>query len=117
MDETHTIGAVFSGPVKALANPQKLSLTKDPEGSGYGTVKGGGVICEALCTSETAVLYGPVEVPKVKAGAKVLLKATSAPGSGAVQWTGCETNPTPSECVLVIPNGPSTIGAKFDELE
>jgi streptogramin lyase len=114
MDKAETLKAVFSGPVKTIVEPKSLTLTK--EGSGYGTVKAAGLTCEVLCTSATSLYYGPVTSPKVKAGAKVTLKAISAPGSTAVSWTGCESNPTPSECVVVMETNKS-VSAKFDELE
>jgi streptogramin lyase len=114
MDKAETLKAVFSGPVKAIVEPKSLTLSK--EGSGYGTVKAAGLTCEVLCTSATSLYYGPVTSPKAKAGAKVTLKAISAPGSKAVEWTGCETNPTPSECVVVMETDKS-VSAKFDELE
>jgi List-Bact-rpt repeat protein len=114
MDKAETVKAVFSGPVKTLANSQKLTLTK--AGSGYGTVKAAGLACEALCSSATTLYYGPVTEPKPKTGAKVVLKAISAPGSKAVEWTGCESNPTPTECVVVMSESKS-VTATFDELE
>lgn len=108
MDKAETVKAVFSGPVKAITNPQKLTLTK--EGTGYGTVKAAGLTCEVLCTAAATLYAGP---PKA---AKVTLKATSAPGSKAVEWTGCESNPTPSECVVTMSEAKAVV-ATFDELE
>jgi streptogramin lyase len=115
MDEAITIKAVFSGPVKAIVNQKSLTLAK--EGNGYGTVKAAGLTCEVLCSTATSLYYGPVEVPKPKAGAKVTLKATSAPGSTQVAWTGCKENPTPNECIVVIGEEDAEVSAKFDELE
>jgi hypothetical protein len=110
-----TVTASFSGTPKAIANAQKLTLTK--AGSGYGTVKAAGLTCEVLCTSTVSLYQGPTGVePKVKPGKTVTLKATSAPGSKAVEWTGCESNPTPSECVVTMETNKSVI-ATFDELK
>jgi hypothetical protein len=46
----------------------------------------------------------------------VVLKATSAPGSKTVVWTGCESEPTPGECVVTMEEA-KTVTATFDELE
>ncbi|HEX2641214.1 MAG TPA: hypothetical protein VHL50_11600, partial [Pyrinomonadaceae bacterium] len=116
MDKAETVKAVFSGPVKAINSPKALTLTKDAEGTGFGTVKASGMACEALCTSATSLYAGPVLSPKFKAGYKVILKATSAPGSKTVEWTGCDSNPTASECIVVMESD-KAITAKFDELK
>ncbi len=108
-----TVTASFSGSPKVIANAQKLTLTK----AGSGTVKAAGLTCEVLCTSTVSLYQGPTGVePKVKPGKTVTLKATSAPGSKAVEWTGCESNPSPSECVVTMETSKS-VTATFDELE
>jgi uncharacterized repeat protein (TIGR02543 family) len=115
LSEATTVTATFSGARKAIAEAKTLTLNK--VGSGFGTVKATGLTCEALCTSATSLYAGPVTSPKVKAGATVILKATSAPGSKAVEWgAGCKSNPTPSECVVEMSEDKS-ITATFDELE
>jgi len=111
-DETTT--AVFSDPGKAIAEAKTLTL--DKEGSGFGTVKASGLTCEVLCTSTAALYTGPITEPKAKPGKVVVLKATSAPGSKAVSWTGCDSNPTPGECVVEMDED-HTVSASFDELE
>jgi hypothetical protein len=113
MDKAETVKAVFSGPVKAINEAKSLTLTKT--GSGYGTVKAAGLTCEVLCTGAVSLYYGPVTLPKPKAGAKVILKATPAPGSTAVEWSGC-TPLNATECEVVM-NTNASVGAKFDELE
>jgi len=115
MDAAETVKPIFSGTVKAIVNPQKLTLKK--EGTGVGTIKAAGLNCEALCTSATTLYYGAVTLPKVKTGAKVILKATTLPGSTSVTWSGCKENPTPGECVVVIGEASAEVSAKFDELE
>ncbi|MFL5900095.1 MAG: InlB B-repeat-containing protein [Solirubrobacterales bacterium] len=113
MDKAETVKAVFSGPVKAINKAKTLALAK--EGSGFGTIKAGGLTCEVSCTGATSLYYGPVTEPKFKAGAKVILKATPAPGSTAVTWSGCKVlNAT--ECEVVMETNAS-VTAKFDELE
>jgi hypothetical protein len=109
-----TVTATFAGAPKAIVNPQTLTLTK--AGSGYGTVKAAGLACEAECTSTQVLFAGPVTLPKPKPGKTVLLKATSAPGSKPVTWTGCESEPTPAECVVVMEEA-KEVTATFDELE
>jgi len=113
MDKAETVKAVFSGPVKTIVEPKSLTLTK--EGEGFGTIKASGLTCEVLCTGATSLYYGPVTLPKPKAGAKVILKATPAPGSTAVTWSGC-TPLNATECEVVM-NTNASVGAKFDELE
>jgi hypothetical protein len=113
MDKAETVKAVFSGPVKTIVEPKSLTLTK--EGKGFGTIKASGLACEVLCTSATSLYYGPVTLPKPKAGAKVILKATPAPGSTAVTWSGC-TPLNATECEVVM-NTNASVSAKFDEIE
>jgi streptogramin lyase len=113
MDKAETVKAVFSGPVKTINSPKTLSLTK--EGKGFGTVKASGLTCEVLCRSATSLYAGPVTLPKFKAGAKVILKATPAPGSTAVTWSGCKVL-SATECEVVMETNTS-VSAKFDELE
>jgi streptogramin lyase len=113
LSEAGTVHAKFGGAPKAIANPQKLTLNKS--GSGYGTIKATGLTCEALCTSTVSLYQGP-NVEKAKPGKTVILKATPAPGSKAVEWTGCESNPSPSECSVTMETA-KTVTATFDELE
>jgi hypothetical protein len=113
MNQDETVKAVFSGPVKAINEPKTLTLTK--EGNAFGTVKASGLTCEVLCTTASSLYAGPVTLPKAKPGAKVILKATPAPGSTAVTWSGC-TVLNATECEVVM-NTNASVSAKFDELE
>ena len=54
MDASEPIKAIFTGTPRALSPEEALTLTK--AGSGFGTVKGSGLACEALCTSTTSLL-------------------------------------------------------------
>jgi hypothetical protein len=103
------VTASFSGTAKVIPNAQKLTLTK--AGKGYGTVKAAGLICEALCTSTVSLYQGPTAKP----GKLVTLKATSAPGSKAVVWSGCESEPE-GNCVVTMESAKG-VTATFDELE
>jgi hypothetical protein len=120
MDKDETLEAVFSNPSKALSSEAELTLNK--AGSGFGTVKASGLGCEVLCSSTSVVYQGPYEGPYgAKPGKAVVLKATSAPGSGPVQWGAgdCDEEPVVEgsvEC-LVVMEATREVTASFDELE
>jgi hypothetical protein len=111
MDEAEEITAVFEGPVKKIAPAETLTLVK--AGSGFGTVKAAGLACEALCTSVSALYQGPMGV---KPGKTVILKAASAPGSKAVEWSGCDSIDAEGNCVVTMSSS-REVTAAFDELE
>jgi hypothetical protein len=113
MNSDETTEAVFSAVGKAIAEAKTLTLAK--EGSGYGTVKASGLACEVLCTSTSVLYQGPIGGEKPKAGKLVVLKAAPAPGSGAVEWSGC-TPISPTECEVTIA-GSTEVTATFNELE
>jgi sugar lactone lactonase YvrE len=106
------VKATFTASVKPLTSPKPLTVTK--AGTGYGTVKATGLTCEAACISTEVEYFGGVAVPKPKAAATVTLKATPQAGSDPVSWTGCESNPTPSECVVSMSSAKKVI-ARFEE--
>jgi hypothetical protein len=116
MNADETTKAVFSKAGKAFLGGSEKTLTLSKAGKGYGTVKASGLTCEVLCSSTAALYQGPLTEPKVKAGKIVVLKAVSAPGSDAVSWTGCDSNPTPGECVVAMETN-REVTAKFDELK
>ena len=116
MSSAKAVKATFSAPVKAIVNPQTLTLTK--AGSGYGTVKATGLACEAACTSEAVSYFGGEESPpakKAKPAALVVLTATSAPGSKTVVWSGCDEE-VEGKCVVSMSEA-QNVTATFDELE
>jgi Divergent InlB B-repeat domain len=116
MDEAETTEAVFSKPSKALKEESAATLTVTKAGSGFGTVKGtAGLGCEWLCTSTDVVYQGPVALPKPKPGKTVVLRSFPAPGSGAVEWTGC-TPISASECEVTMEED-TEVTATFEELE
>lgn len=114
MDETEEITAVFKGPTKTISPAETLTLAK--AGSGFGTVRAAGLVCEALCTSTDVIYQGPVTEPKPKIGKLVVLKAAPAPGSKAVEWSGCDSETEAGECVVTMETN-KTVTATFDELE
>ena len=113
MSSAKTVTAEFSGASKEVVNPKVLTLTK--AGSGYGTVKGTGLTCEPACTTTQVAYFGGVTEPKPKAAATVTLTAVSAPGSGPVSWSGCESEPE-GNCVVLMSKAQS-VTATFNELE
>jgi len=119
MDTDETTEAVFSNPSKALKEESAATLTVSKGSStGFGTVKGtGGLGCEFLCTSTDVVYQGPVSLPKPKPGKTVKLKASSAPGSAAVEWSGCTGFEEEGAICLVTMEEDTEVVATFDELE
>ncbi len=110
-----TVHAKFGGSPKPILEAKALTLTK--AGSGYGTVKGTGLTCEALCASTVSLYQGPTGIaPKNKPGKTVVLVATSAAGSKTVEWTGCDSNPTPAECSVAMESA-KNVTATFNEIE
>jgi hypothetical protein len=114
MNTNETIEAVFSDPGKAFSPAETLTLTKD--GSGLGTVKASGLTCEVLCSSASSIYQGPITLPKAKPGKVVVLKAVSAPGSKAVEWSGCDSIDGEGNCVVAMETS-KEVTATFDELE
>ena len=96
LSSAKSVKATFTVATKAVENPKTLTLTK--VGTGFGIVKAMGLTCEAACVSTKVDYFGGVEGPKPKAAATVTLKASSQAGSDPIQWTGCESNPTPGGC-------------------
>jgi len=119
MDKDETIKAVFSKTSKVLKEESEATLTVSKgEGTGFGTVKGtGGLGCEFLCTSTSVVYQGPVSLPKPKPGKTVKLKAISAPGSAAVEWSGCTGFEEEGAICLVEMSESKEVVATFNELE
>ena len=116
MNVDETTKAVFSKAGKAFLGGSEPTLTLSKEGSGYGTVKASGLVCEVLCTSTSVLYQGPITEPKPKAGKVVILKATSAPGSTKVAWTGCDSVNEAGECTVEMDEA-HAVSATFDELE
>jgi|GEM_PF-1097326 len=116
MNADETTKAVFSKAGKAFLSGSEPALTLNKAGSGFGTVKASGIKCEVLCSSQSALYQGPLTEPKVKPGKTVILKATSAPGSKAVAWSGCDSVTEAGECVVEMDEA-HAVTATFDELE
>jgi len=114
MDEAEEVTAVFKGPVMKIEPAETLTLLK--AGSGFGTVKAAGLVCEALCTSTSVLYQGPITLPKAKPGKTVILKGAPAPGSHAVEWSGCDSIDEEGSCVVTMESS-RKVTATFDELE
>jgi streptogramin lyase len=101
MSAAKSVGAEFSGPPpKKPTNP--LTVTK-AAGTGAGSVKGGGISCDANCSSNSVALTE---------GKEVTLKAKPAKGGSTFAgWTGCDSEPE-GNC-LVTMSGPKSVTAKF----
>ena len=110
--EATTVTATFSGSPKPILSPTALTLAK--AGSGYGTVKTAGLTCEALCTSATSLFQGTITEPKPKEAKIVILLAISAPGSQAVAWSGCDSEPE-GNCQVQMSSA-KEVTATFNEL-
>jgi len=114
MSASKTVKATFKAPLKAIVNPQVLSVSK-AAGTGYGTVKATGLACEAACTSTEVPYFGGEKSPpakKEKAPALVTLTALPAIGSSFSGWTGCESEPE-GKCVVSMGKAQS-VTARFE---
>jgi len=111
MSEARKVAATFKAPAKPLVNPQTLTLTK--AGTGTGTVKATGLLCEAACTSTQVAYYGGVTEPKPIAATTVTLTATPTPGSEFIGWTGCKSEPE-GKCVVLMSKAQG-VAARFEE--
>ncbi len=105
------VKATFTPAVKALVNPQTLTVSK--AGTGTGTVKAAGLACQAACASTKVAYYGGVIEPKPKTAAAVTLVATPTVGSDPVQWENCEAEPE-GKCVVSMSKARS-VTARFEE--
>jgi streptogramin lyase len=90
--EDKSVGAVFGGLSKAIAEPTALTVDKgeSEENRGHGTVKASGLYCEADCTETTVLYQGTITLPKPKAAKTVELSQTPAFGSEFAGWSGCD---------------------------
>jgi hypothetical protein len=111
MSSAKTVKATFKAAAKPIVNPQTLTLTK--AGTGTGTVKATGIVCEAACTTTQVPYYGGVTEPKPKAAATVTLVAIPTLGSDPVIWSGCESEPE-GKCVVLMSKAQS-VTARFEE--
>ena len=80
-------------------------LTVKKAGTGEGTVTSAppGIGCGPACHEETHVFYE---------NETVTLTENAETGSEFVKWTGCESNPTPAECVVTM-TAAKTVEAEF----
>jgi hypothetical protein len=101
MNMAESIEAVFTAlpaqSEKTITPTEALALSKG-KSTGFGTVKGSGIACEAECTS-TVVLYQGPNPPK--AAKIVTLTATPAFGSEFTGWSGSGCSGTGS-CVVTM---------------
>ena len=83
----------------------KLPLAVKKTGKGKGTVTSApsGINCGPACHEETHQFYEPDTVTLTETAEKL---------SQFVKWTGCESNPTPAECVVTM-TAAKTVEAEF----
>ena len=89
---------IFGPP--APFDPQLLTVEKAGAGEGAVTSLPAGISC------------GPVCEAQFNRETSVLLKATPAPGSVFVAWSGCDEEPSPGRCAVRM-GAPHTISAEF----
>jgi len=115
MSKSKAIKATFKAPVKPIANPQVLTVSK-AAGTGYGTVKGTGLACELACLSTEVPYFGGETAPpakKEKASYLVMLTQIPAVGSSFSGWTGCDEVNGEGKC-LVSMGSAKSVTARFD---
>ena len=92
--------AVFIFGPPATFPTQILTLTKTGTGQGTVTSIPGGIGCGEVCVGE------------FNQGTNVLLRATPAPGSAFIAWSGCEEEPGPGRCAVRM-SADRTVTAEF----
>ena len=93
LDATKVVTATFD----LIASPQVLKVTKD--GSGAGTVLGGGLLCGSTCSEVVAP------------GTSITLTANAASGATFTGWTGCDTS-SGTRCTVAM-TATRTVTASF----
>jgi uncharacterized repeat protein (TIGR02543 family) len=92
-----------------FAEIEKVPLTLEKFGTGLGTVTSSpsGISCGPSCLKETA------EYPE---GTTVTLTASANAGSYFEGWTGCDSEPSPTQCKISLLKS-SIVEAKFNTIE
>ena len=97
------LGVLALAATPALAANQTLKVTA----TGPGTVYGPGIECGHA--------GGPCET-EAEEGTPVTLTAAPTERSIFKAWTGCESEPSPTECALTIGGAATKVTATFEEL-
>jgi DNA-binding beta-propeller fold protein YncE len=92
------VTATFTEPTQ-----QTLTVTETGTGEGSVTSSPAGISCPGTCAEGFAE------------GRLVTLTATPAPHSKLAGWTGCDSNPSPSECKATMSSA-KAVSAQFDSL-
>jgi hypothetical protein len=97
MDEDRVVSAEFE-PIP----PQHLSVTRTSLRGGTGTVVSvpAGIACGAVCAGD------------FDEGSVVTLTTVAAAGNTLERWNGCDSNPSPGECVVTV-DAARTVEAVF----
>lgn len=93
--------AVFIFGPPAAVTTQLLSVSKT--GAGEGTIASvpAGIGCGTVCVGEFSQ------------GTNVVLKATAAPGSVLIGWSGCDEVPSPGRCAVKM-SADRSVSAQFE---
>ncbi len=89
---------IFGPP--APFDPQLLTVERTGAGEGSVDSLPAGINCGPVCKAE------------FNKGANVVLRATAAPGSVFAGWSGCDEEPSPGRCTILI-GAPDTVSAEF----
>lgn len=101
-NEKYSQGGMLTYLGIGSSSTNTLAVTKTGTGTGTVTSVPGGINCGSDCT-ENYNIEGPT----------VTLLATPDYGSFVSGWTGCDSNPTPTECEVTL-NAPKTVNATFN---
>jgi Divergent InlB B-repeat domain len=97
---------VFTNEGEAIEPPPapKYNLEVEKTGTGLGTVTSSpsGISCGGTCSAE------------FEEETTVTLTETPEAGSVLKEWTGCESNPTPEECVVNMAKAAKVVDAVFE---
>jgi hypothetical protein len=88
-------------PPTALAAEAGLTVVKTGSGTGTVTSSPPGIDCGASCVADFAQ------------GEVITLTATSGPHTQQVTWTGCDSEPSPTECTVTMSTAKEVV-ATFD---
>jgi hypothetical protein len=92
--------AVFIFGPPAPFDPRLLTVERTGTGEGSVTSLPAGISCGQVCKAE------------FNKETNVLLRATAAPGSSFVAWSGCDEEPSPARCTIRM-GAPHTVSAEF----
>ncbi len=87
----------------------EFALTATVSGAGSGSLSASSGTISGCTSAGGATCAG-----EYTEGKTVILTAAPQPGSKVGNWTGCDSNPTPVTCSLVMPAAPAAVGVSFE---